>query len=159
MHITPSSTNHKICRLQTIKICQENTYPHNITESRAFGIWKWTHRRMIFLDEEPYEEEPLRRVLWWKRAVLLISMWKSAVSLISKIEKNHDFCHTEWEKVRLVFRHVLNEWVLIATCKHLVWSTQIGRNMPIWIPFICKIYGLILSFRLEDEVHYSCNCT
>ncbi len=27
----------------------------------------------------------------------------------------------------------LNEWVLIATCKQLVWSTRIGRNMPIWI--------------------------
>ncbi len=27
----------------------------------------------------------------------------------------------------------MNEWILIATCKHLVWSTRIGRNMPIWI--------------------------
>jgi hypothetical protein len=26
-----------------------------------------------------------------------------------------------------------NEWVLIATCKQLVWSTRIGRNMTIWI--------------------------
>ena len=26
----------------------------------------------------------------------------------------------------------MNEWVLIATCKQLVWSTRIGRNMPIW---------------------------
>ena len=27
----------------------------------------------------------------------------------------------------------MNEWVLIATCKQLVWSSRIGRNMPIWI--------------------------
>ncbi len=27
----------------------------------------------------------------------------------------------------------MNEWVLIGTCKQLVWSTRIGRNMPIWI--------------------------
>jgi hypothetical protein len=27
----------------------------------------------------------------------------------------------------------MNEWVLITTCKHLVWSTRIGRNIPIWI--------------------------
>ncbi len=27
----------------------------------------------------------------------------------------------------------LHEWVLIVTCKQLVWSTRIGRNMPIWI--------------------------
>ena len=25
----------------------------------------------------------------------------------------------------------MNEWVLIATCKQFVWSTRIGRNMPI----------------------------
>ncbi len=25
------------------------------------------------------------------------------------------------------------EWVLITTCKQLVWSTRIVRNMPIWI--------------------------
>ncbi len=31
-------------------------------------------------------------------------------------------------------RIVMNEWVLIATCKQLVWSTRIGRNMPIWNP-------------------------
>ncbi len=27
-----------------------------------------------------------------------------------------------------------NEWVLIATCKQLVWSTRIVRNIPIWNP-------------------------
>jgi hypothetical protein len=27
----------------------------------------------------------------------------------------------------------MNEWVLIATCKQLVWSTRIDRNMTIWI--------------------------
>jgi len=27
----------------------------------------------------------------------------------------------------------MNEWVLTATCKHLVWSTRIGRSVPIWI--------------------------
>jgi hypothetical protein len=26
----------------------------------------------------------------------------------------------------------MNEWVLIATCKQLVWSSRIGRDMPIW---------------------------
>jgi len=25
----------------------------------------------------------------------------------------------------------LDDWVLIATCKQLVWSNRIGRNMPI----------------------------
>ncbi len=32
-----------------------------------------------------------------------------------------------------------NEWVLIATCKQLVWSIRIGRNMPIWV--LCLIPG------------------
>jgi hypothetical protein len=32
----------------------------------------------------------------------------------------------------IAFQQVWNEWVLIATCKQLVWSTRIGRNMPIW---------------------------
>jgi hypothetical protein len=34
-----------------------------------------------------------------------------------------------------VWRDTLpNEWVLIATCKQLVWSTRIGRIAPIWNP-------------------------
>jgi hypothetical protein len=32
----------------------------------------------------------------------------------------------------------MNEWVLIATCKQLVWSTRIGRNMPIWILWVSR---------------------
>ncbi len=29
--------------------------------------------------------------------------------------------------------HIFVEWVLIATCKQLVWSNRIGRNMTIWV--------------------------
>ncbi len=32
----------------------------------------------------------------------------------------------------------MNEWVLIRTCKQLVWSTRTGRNMPIWILVLVK---------------------
>ncbi len=37
----------------------------------------------------------------------------------------------------------MNEWILIASCKQLVWCTRIGRNMPIWI--LCWILCLILG--------------
>ncbi len=36
-----------------------------------------------------------------------------------------------------VLRTEMNEWVLISTCKQLVWSTRIGQNMSIWI--LCLI--------------------
>jgi hypothetical protein len=35
--------------------------------------------------------------------------------------------------------NTMNEWVLIATCKQLVWSIRIDRNIPIW--FLCLILG------------------
>jgi uncharacterized protein with NAD-binding domain and iron-sulfur cluster len=35
---------------------------------------------------------------------------------------------TDWEWTQ-AHSPVMNEWVLIATCKQLVWSTRIGRNM------------------------------
>ncbi len=51
-------------------------------------------------------------------------------------------------------RERMNEWVLIATCKQLVWSTRIGRNMPIWIP--CLILGSGPGADLPLEVTGSC---
>jgi hypothetical protein len=44
---------------------------------------------------------------------------------------------SQYGKVKLVPGYRMNEWVLIATCTQLVWSTRIGRNMPIWI--LCLI--------------------
>jgi len=32
-----------------------------------------------------------------------------------------------------LFSVMIDDWVLIVTCKQLVWSNRIGRNMPIWI--------------------------
>ncbi len=49
---------------------------------------------------------------------------------------------------------LLNEWVLIATRKQLVWSTRIGRNMSIWI--LCLILGSGPGADLPLEVTGSC---
>jgi hypothetical protein len=40
----------------------------------------------------------------------------------------------------------MNEWVLITTCKQLVWYSRIGRNIPIWI--LClRIRSPVWFFR------------
>jgi hypothetical protein len=44
----------------------------------------------------------------------------------------------------------MNEWVLVPTCKQLVWSTRIGRNMTIWI--LCLILGSVPGAALPLEV-------
>ncbi len=46
-------------------------------------------------------------------------------------------------------RHVDNEWVLISTCKQLVWSTRIGRNMSIWILYLILGSGPGTALTLE----------
>ncbi len=50
---------------------------------------------------------------------------------------------------------VMNEWVLTSTCKQLVWSTRIGRNMPIWI--LCLILGSGPGEALTMEVTRRCS--
>ncbi len=57
---------------------------------------------------------------------------------------SHNRCMSWW--TRTMIRHCetrshirMNEWVLITTCKPLVWSNRIRRNMPIWI--LCLILG------------------
>ena len=49
----------------------------------------------------------------------------------------------------------MNEWVLIANCKQLVWSTRIGRNMPIWILYL--ILGSGPDADLSMEVTGTCS--
>ncbi len=44
---------------------------------------------------------------------------------------------------------LLDWWVLISTCKQLVWSNRIGRNMPIWI--LCLILGSVPGVVLPLE--------
>jgi hypothetical protein len=50
-------------------------------------------------------------------------------------------CWTTRKRSLLVDRDVdeLNWRVLIATCKQLVWSIRIGRNIPIWVP-LCETF-------------------
>jgi hypothetical protein len=43
----------------------------------------------------------------------------------------------------------LNWRVLIATCKQLVWSNRIGRNMPIWVLFLILGSGPVVALPLE----------
>ncbi len=54
-----------------------------------------------------------------------------------------------------VGRQIEEEWVLITTCKQLVWSTRIVRNMPIWI--LCLILGSVPGATLSVEVT-GCGC-
>jgi hypothetical protein len=48
-----------------------------------------------------------------------------------------------------VFEKSMNEWVLITTCKQLVWSTRIGRSMPIWILYLILGSGPDVVLSLE----------
>ena len=50
---------------------------------------------------------------------------------------------------------LLNWRVLIATCKQLVWSIRIGRNIPIWV--LCLILGSGPGAILPLEVTGSCS--
>jgi hypothetical protein len=48
----------------------------------------------------------------------------------------------------------MNEWVLITTCKQLVWSTRIGRNMSIWNPLSnCRVSIVLLPLRGNRDGH------
>jgi hypothetical protein len=46
----------------------------------------------------------------------------------------------------------MNERVSIATCKQLVWSTRIGRNMPIWIT-TSTTSNAYLVMSVKNTVH------
>jgi hypothetical protein len=65
-------------------------------------------------------------------------------------------CMRSWDTIvcnlKVLVYEVLrmNEWVLIATCKQLVWSNRIGRNMPIWVLLIVWNSGWD-----EDVTHLS----
>ncbi len=67
---------------------------------------------------------------------------------VQNVMSNHMFCDIWYLKVHVLkcestFRYQISqnmyehEWVLIATCKQLVWSIRIGRNMPIWFLAHC----------------------
>ena len=58
-------------------------------------------------------------------------LWKTTSSLFSKK------IMALQNKKRLPPFFIDSDWVLISTCKQLVWSNRIGRNMPIWI-LCCK---------------------
>jgi hypothetical protein len=46
----------------------------------------------------------------------------------------------------------MNEWILIGTCKQLVWSIRIGRNMPIWVLWCSLLCSRLWSPpRLREE--------
>jgi hypothetical protein len=51
----------------------------------------------------------------------------------------------------------LNWRVLIATCKQLVWSSRIGRNMPIWVLYLILGSGKIQreTSRFRRSCHYT----
>jgi hypothetical protein len=61
--------------------------------------------------------------------------------------------HTEEEFNPCI--RVLNWRVLIATCKQLVWSIRIGRNIPIWV--LCLILGSGPGAALPLEVTGPCS--
>ncbi len=45
-----------------------------------------------------------------------------------------------------------NEWILITTCKKLVWSTRIGRNMPTsrqWMWMWLVLFGVVWIYLLR----------
>jgi hypothetical protein len=53
----------------------------------------------------------------------------------------------------LFFPNSLNEWVLITTCKQLVWSTWIVRNIPIWI--LLSGHLLLCTVRISDTMEFA----
>ncbi len=71
-----------------------------------------------------------------------ILIWLSELRLSSKFSevsliRDNQGRETVWLSKGLIIKPwkswlSLNEWLLINTCKQLVWSTRIGRNMPIW---------------------------
>jgi hypothetical protein len=60
-------------------------------------------------------------------------------TIFSLFQKTNQVSKLERKPSSGVGKVTKNEWVLIITCKQLVWSTRIDRNMPIWI--LCLILG------------------
>jgi hypothetical protein len=101
--------------------------------------WKRVHRyRWLLRVYSQRSGQPLglpgpllrKRELYWH------SSWTNGIiSLLTKPSHSLFFFFPirDWG---LVETHLMNEWVLISTCKNLVWSTRIGRIMPIWILFL-----------------------
>jgi hypothetical protein len=56
------------------------------------------------------------------------------------------------EHLKIETRLVDENWIdLIATCKQLVWSIRIGRNMPIWVP-VCECDGWVCDLEATGDV-------
>jgi hypothetical protein len=67
------------------------------------------------------------KVVHHRSSVTVVNFWNHF---------NHWYYNESQAKMSHTFTVALssmNEWVLITTCKHLVWSTRIGRSVPIWI--------------------------
>jgi hypothetical protein len=75
----------------------------------------------------------------WCVYIIIIGVWVCVCTLL-------------WVCFTIIF---MNEWVVIVTCKQLVWSTRIDRNMPFWI--LCLILGSDPGTDLPLEVTGSCS--
>jgi hypothetical protein len=84
---------------------------------------------------------------WWMLSTCCRS-WK-CWSRFTKCDTDDDVVRETQDRAN---EACMNEWVFLATCKQLVWSTRIDRNIPIWI-LLVHHFTCFTSFIQKKNLH------
>jgi hypothetical protein len=123
--------------------------------SWVFRLSTKTKSGVFYILEFKHMSDVTNQYLQRTRPVTIVGSPSSDRGITQKEEDQYDFLREYMIHVKHILSSPenmsrMNEWVLISTCKQLVWSTRIGRNMPIWI--LCLILGSGLGADLPLEV-------